>query len=220
MIKGVLLDIDGTLVLSNDAHAKSWVGALAKFGYHVEYSAVRPLIGMGSDKLLPQLVEGLDSESNHGKKISKVREEIFLKEYAKDLKPTPGSRALVAKFKDAGLKLMAASSAGSQTLKCLLKAAQVDDLLTQATTSDDAGKSKPDPDIVHAALEKINLDPTDVLMVGDTPYDIEAAGRAGVQVVAVRCGGWKDKNLEGAIAIYDDPADILAQFETSPFAMT
>jgi HAD superfamily hydrolase (TIGR01509 family) len=219
MLKGVLLDVDGTLVLSNDAHAEAWVRAFAQFGYQIEYEEVRWLVGMGGDKIIPKLVPGLDSESGKGKEVTQFRTKLFQEEYVPALRGAPGSRKLVQKLRASDLKLMIASSAKEEELENLLKAAQVDDLLKEATTSGDADKSKPDPDIVHVALEKIGLPPEQVIMVGDTPYDIEAAGRAGVQMVAVRCGGWQDKDLAGAVAVYDDPADIVTDFETSPFAL-
>ena len=215
-MKGILLDIDGTLVLSNDAHAEAWVRAFEHFGYMVAYDAVRPLIGMGGDKLMPEIVPELGSDTDKASEVSKYRSQLFLNEYAAGLKPTPGSRALVQKLQSEGLKLLVATSAKAKELSVLLKAAEVDDLLKQATTSDDADNSKPDPDIVHAALDKIGLPATEVIMIGDTPYDIEAAGRAGVQLIALRCGGWEDKDLTGAVAIYDSPADLLINYDSSP----
>lgn len=215
-MKGILLDIDGTLVLSNDAHAEAWVRAFEHFGYTAEYEAVRLLIGMGGDKLMPEIIPELGQDGDKASEISKFRSKLFLKEYAPGLRPTPGSRALVQKLQSLGIKLLVATSAKAEELNVLLKAAEVDDLLKQATTSDDANNSKPDPDIVHAALEKIGLPPTEVIMIGDTPYDIEAAGRAGVQLIALRCGGWEDKDLTGAVAIYDDPADLLIHYDSSP----
>jgi HAD superfamily hydrolase (TIGR01509 family) len=217
VIKGVLLDVDGTLVLSNDAHARSWVEALAACGHTVRLEDVRPLIGMGSDKLLPALIPGIASDSAESEKMSDLHQKIFLEKYALHLRPAPGSRDLVGLLRDSGLKLVVASSASQASLQTLLRAAQVEDLLRQATTADDANNSKPDPDIVHAAFEKIRLPAAEVLMIGDTPYDVEAAGKAGVQLVAVRCGGWDDHRLEGAIAIYDDPADIYNHYKSSPF---
>ncbi len=216
MIKGVLLDIDGTLVLSNDAHARSWVAAFAHFDYEIAYYKVRRLIGMGGDKLMPQLVPGLESESENGQQISNYRSKIFLDKYALKLKPAPGSRALIKRLQKDGLKLMIASSAKDKELKSLLQAAHVDDLLREATTSDDVDNSKPDPDIVHAALTKIGLPPQQVLMLGDTPYDLEAVSKAGLALIALRCGGWNDKDLAGALAMYNDPADLLDHYETSP----
>jgi phosphoglycolate phosphatase-like HAD superfamily hydrolase len=110
-----------------------------------------------------------------------------------------------------------ATSAGADELALLLRQAQVDDLIEQATTSDEAGRSKPDPDIVCAALAKGGLRPEAAIMLGDTPYDIEAAARAGVASIAFRCGGWwDDRALAGALAIYDDPAALLADFDRSP----
>jgi phosphoglycolate phosphatase-like HAD superfamily hydrolase len=115
-----------------------------------------------------------------------------------------------------GLKAIVATSAKDQQLKALLKAVKVDDLMEEKATASDAKRSKPDPDIVHAAIEEAGIDPGQLIMIGDTPYDIEAAGRAKVRTIAFRSGGWSDKDLRGAIAIYDDPADLVAQYDSSP----
>jgi HAD superfamily hydrolase (TIGR01509 family) len=216
MIKGVLLDVDGTLVLSNDAHARSWVDAFRSHGVEVTFAQVRPLIGMGGDKIIPHLVRGLSSKEGEGRAISTARGEIFRESYAVDLQPTPGSRELVEYLQAKGLRLVVASSAKEDELRILLKAAGVDDLLEEATTSSDADKSKPDPDIIQVALQKMQLPADQVIMLGDSPYDIEAAGRAGVGCIALRCGGWKDVDLAGALAIYRDPADLLEHYHTSP----
>ena len=216
MVQGILLDVDGTLVLSNDAHALAWVEAFAEHGYTVEFDAVRALIGMGGDKLIPHLFPSLSKESGPGKTISEYRSRLFLDKYAQDLKPAPGSRELVERLLHDGLKLIVASSAKDSELEILLRAANVEGLLTEATTSSDTDGSKPEPDIVLVALDKIGMTGSEVVMLGDTPYDIEAAAAAGVAVIAVRCGGWNDADLRGAKAIYDDPADVLASYETSP----
>lgn len=212
MIRGILLDIDGTLVLSNDAHAHSWVDAFAKSGFTVSFEDVRPLIGMGGDKLIAALQPGLTDSQGMGKQIKEARSRIFLKKYAPQLKPAPGSRQLLQALLARDLKVIAASSSKQDELDVLLKAAEVDDLLTEATTSDDADNSKPDPDIVELALDRLGLSADESLMLGDTPYDIEAAKKTGVKCIAVRCGGWPDSKLQGALAIYDDPADVLIHF--------
>jgi phosphoglycolate phosphatase-like HAD superfamily hydrolase len=111
-----------------------------------------------------------------------------------------------------------ASSAKKDELESLLKAARVDDLIPRRTTSDDAEQSKPAPDIVEVALKSIDKDPQHVVMLGDTPYDVESAGKAGVGVIAVRCGGHGDQELDGALAIYDDTADVLAHYDESPLS--
>ncbi|HSH55882.1 MAG TPA: HAD family hydrolase [Candidatus Limnocylindrales bacterium] len=210
MIQGILFDVDGTLVDSNDQHAHSWVEAFAAHGYDVPYEDVRRLIGMGGDKLIQSLQPGLNDEEGVGKEIKELRSKTFLEKYAPTLKPTNGARDLVLAVQGLGLQTMVASSAKQDELDALLTAANVQDLLTEATTSDDAENSKPDPDIIHVALNKIGLKPSEVGMIGDTPYDIEAATKAGVACVVLRSGGWSDRDLSDAFAIYNDPADLLA----------
>lgn len=212
--RGVMLDVDGTLVLSNDAHARAWVEAFAEHGYDIPFERVRPLMGMGGDKLLPTLVPDLSSTAGVGKQIADRRKEIFLTRYAPTLQPAPGARLLVERMRDAGLRLVVASSAKRDELDVLLKAAQVEDLLDQRVTASDARESKPAPDVVGVAMDRIGLPPGQVVMLGDTPYDIESAGKLGVRTLAVRCGGSDDSRLARAIAIYDNPADLLAHFDT------
>lgn len=214
-IRGVILDVDGTLVDSNDAHARAWVEALAGEGIEVPFERVRPLIGMGGDKLLPH-VSGLEEESPRGKRIVERRGEIFKARYLPGLKAFPKTRELLLKMHERGLKLVVASSAKEDELKPLLEIAGAADLIEEKTSSDDAENSKPDPDIVKAALDESGLSAYETVMIGDTPYDIEAASGAGLKVVAFRSGGWNDDELARAMAIYDGPADLLAHYDSSP----
>jgi HAD superfamily hydrolase (TIGR01509 family) len=214
-IRGVILDVDGTLIDSNDAHARAWVEALAEFGYAVPYEKVRPLIGMGGDKLMPA-VGGPSEESAEGKQITQRRAEIFKQRYLPTLKAFPVTRELLEHMRARGLKRAVASSAKQDELEPLLKLAGADDLIEKKTSSDDADSSKPDPDIVQVALEKLGLPPEQVVMIGDTPFDVEAAGKAGIGTIALRCGGWHDHDLVGALAVYQDPADLLARYDSSP----
>lgn len=217
-VQGVLLDLDGTLVLSNDIHAESWAEAFAAFGYGVSFDQVRPLIGMGADQLIPKIIPELDGQSGEGKEIADHRKSLILEKYIRQIQAAPGSRELVQRLSAVGLKLVIASSASQEESAQLQKIAQIDDLIEQETTSADADASKPEPDIVQAALEKGGLQASETLMLGDTPYDIESAGKAGVSVIALRCGGFPDEQLQGAIAIYDNPADLLRHFDDSPLA--
>ena len=217
MLDGVIFDIDGTLVDSNDAHAESWVDTFAEAGYDVPFAVVRPLIGMGADKLLPKTI-GIGNESDVGKKLTKRRSEIFQEKYLPKLRPLQGSRNLLLRVRSDGLKPIVATSAKDKELKGLLKAAQVDDLIEEKATASDAKRSKPDPDIVRAAIEESEIPADRLLMVGDTPYDIEAAGRAKVRTIAFRSGGWKDADLKDAVEIYDGPADLLAHYDSSLIA--
>jgi HAD superfamily hydrolase (TIGR01549 family) len=219
-LQGAILDVDGTLVLSNDAHAQGWVEAFAAFGYEVKFEQVRPLIGMGGDQIVPKFAPGLDGKEGKGKEIANRRKELIINKFGSNLAPTNGARELLQKMQQEGLRLLIATSATSQELSVLLKAARVDDLLSQdeAATSSDAEKSKPEPDIVEVALSKLEMQPDSVVMLADTPYDIESASKAGVGVIAFRCGGFDDSQLKDAIAIYNDPADLLAQYDSSPLA--
>lgn len=217
-LRGVILDVDGTLVLSNEAHAQAWVDAFQEFGYDVDVARVRPLIGMGGDKLLPAVVPELSEERGPGQEIAERRKAIFRERYAAELEPTPGSRELLQHLRAQGLATIIASSASRDELDLLLAAARVADLVEAATTSSDAEESKPAPDIVGVALDRLQLSPDEVLMIGDTPYDIAAARGCGVGVIAVRSGGHDDESLAGALAIYADPAELLVYFPDSPLA--
>lgn len=216
--QAVILDIDGTLVLSNDAQARAWCEAFADAGYDIPFERVRPLIGKGGDQVIPELVPGLNDQEGKGKSISERRKELILNRYGPTLTPANGSRDLVLRIQNAGLQLAIASSATEAELNILLKAAQVEGLIQEATTSGDAEASKPAPDIVAVALSKLQMDPRQVVMIGDTPYDIESAGQCGVGVIALRCEGFADSQLAKALAIYDDPADLVKHFADSPLA--
>lgn len=214
MLRGVIFDIDGTLVDSNDAHAQSWVDTFVEAGYEVPFAAVRPLIGMGADKLLPKTI-GVRHDSKEGRKLVQQRSKIFREKYLPQLVPFEKSRALVSRIRSDGLKAIVATSAKDEELAGLLKAARVEDLMEEKATASDAKRSKPDPDIVEAAVEESGLSTDELVMIGDTPYDIEAAARAQVRCIGFRCGGWSDEALEGAVEIYDGPADLLAHHESS-----
>jgi HAD superfamily hydrolase (TIGR01509 family) len=170
---------------------------------------------MGGDKLMPR-VSRLTEESPAGQQIAARRAEIFLREWMPTLKAFPCARDLVLAVRELGITAVAASSARKDELAPLLEIAGVSALMDGATSSDDAEESKPDPDIVQAALQRAGVAPRDAIMIGDTPYDIEAARRAGVPVLAFRCGGWTDDELHGALAVYDGPADLLMQLNESP----
>lgn len=219
LINNLILDVDGTLVDSNDAHACTWVQALEEHGFHASFEQVRPLIGMGGDKVLPD-VAGLSKESEQGQQISKRHKALFMSHYLPKLHAFPRAWELLQHLHQQGFELVVASSAGPDELAGLLKVIdpRAPNLFSGETSSKDAPHSKPDPDVIHAALHKIDARPEETLMLGDTAYDIEAAARSGVKTIAFRCGGWSDHDLQGAIALYDGPADLLARYQQSPLA--
>lgn len=215
--RAVILDVDGTLVDSNDAHADAWVEAFAAFGITVAYDAVRRSIGMGGDKLMPE-VSGIEEGSPLGRRIANRRAGIFASRYLPGITAFPRVRELALRLRDDGFTLAVASSAKEDELDPLIAAAGVSDLIPTRTSSDDADRSKPDPDIVVAALKRTGVDRARAVMIGDTPYDVAAAKRAGIDIVGVECGGWTREALAGAVEVYRDPADLLDRYDSSVFA--
>ncbi|MET0383906.1 MAG: HAD family hydrolase, partial [Burkholderiaceae bacterium] len=215
-IRAVLVDIDGTLIDSNDAHARAWMSVLNRHGHGFPYGDIRPLIGMGGDKLLEELL-GLAADSPETRALGDERGRVFLETELHRLAPTRGARALLERLRAAGLKIVVATAAQAAETAALLRQAGVDDLIDRAASSADAERSKPDPDIVRSALRKAGVRPSEALMLGDTPYDVDAAAQAGVATIALRCGGWwNDDVFAEAAALYDDPADLLASLDGSP----
>jgi len=216
-LKAVLLDVDGTLVDSNDAHAQAWLDVLQQNGYETTFERVRALIGEGGDKLIPQIT-GLDPESHEATRLSHERGRHFMREYLPQVRAFPKAEALLARLSDSGLRLVVASSAKDEELAPLLEVCGASRYIAHQTSTDDARHSKPDPDIVQAALRKAECTPGEAVLLGDTPYDMLAAARAGVGAVALRSGGHSDASLSRALAIYDDAADLLAHYDSSVFA--
>ena len=207
----VLLDVDGTLIGSNAAHAEAWTRALREHGVTVDIGQIRPLIGMGADKLLPA-VASVSEDSTLGQAMG-LRKKAIFETLLPGLQPTAGARPLLEYLLERGTQLVIATSADDREVEALLQRAGVADLLPQRASKDDASESKPDPDIVNAALIRSSARPESAVMIGDTPYDIEAASRAGIDAIALRCGGhWSDGDLRGAVAIFDDPATLLARW--------
>ncbi len=215
--RAVILDVDGTLVDSNDAHAKAWVQALAEYGYTVPFEKVRPLIGKGGDKVLPE-VAGISEDSPEGQKISQRRSEIFKERYLPHIRAFPCARELLQHMRERGLKLAVASSSKPDELRALLQLVGAADLVEEKTSSKDAKDSKPSPEPVQVTLQRLGYPPDQVVMLGDTPYDIESAQKVGVATIALRSGGWSDFDLANAIAIYDNTADLLEHYDSSPLA--
>jgi HAD superfamily hydrolase (TIGR01549 family) len=192
------------------------VTAFDEAGITVEYDAVRRSIGMGGDKLMPA-VSQIEESSALGERISTRRGEIFKDTYLPALRGFPAARELMERFLSDGFALAVASSAAEDELQPLLERAGIADLIHRRTSSDDAENSKPDPDIVKAALEEAGCDASSAIMLGDTPYDVEAARRAGVRIVGVESGGWGKDDLAGAVAVYRDLSHLLVEYERSPF---
>lgn len=214
MITSVLLDLDGTIVDSNDAHAMSWMEALRAYSISVTFPQIREKIGMGADQLLPSL--GIFPENPHSREIQAKRGEVFRTRYLPSIRPFPGAKDLVEHLMRQGFKLIVATSSSQSDLDAILRQTGLDDLLKSSTSTKDAEYSKPEPDIIQAALRKVHATPREALMIGDTPYDIYSARRAGVDTIAFTCGGSSRQDLRDAIAIYEGPQELLKAFRKSP----
>ena len=219
MLKAVIFDIDGTLVDSVDLHARAWQEAFAHFGHQVEFSAVRSQIGKGGDQLMPVFLDP-DLLREGGEEISTFRSELFKRDYLPRARAFPGVRSLFQCIKEAGQTVVLASS-GKEEIDHHVKAAEIGDLVDAVTTADDAECSKPEPDIFAAALERIApLNADQALVVGDSPFDAEAAAKIGLSTTGLLCGGFTEEVLRtaGCLAIYRDPADLHECYQQSPLA--
>ena len=212
----VIFDVDGTLVDSVDFHAEAWQRAFAAFGFDFDLLKVRSQIGKGGDELLPVFLDD-DVIKKQGKQIEAYRQRLFEREYFHRVLGFPKVPELFRFLIDAGKIIALGSSAKTDDLKVYKKAAGIEGMTTVETTSDDAERSKPHPDIFIAALERLKLPAHTVVVVGDTPYDVEAAKKAGMTATGLLCGGFSEDLLRdaGAADIYRDPGHLLEALEAT-----
>jgi HAD superfamily hydrolase (TIGR01509 family) len=217
-VKAAIFDMDGTLIDSNDLHARAWQDVFHEYGRDVGFEDVRGQIGKGGDQLMPVFLSKADIAAR-GEEIEARRAEIFKRRYLPQVKPFQDVRALFQRLIDDGVKVALASSAKADELETYKQIAGIEDLVSAETSSDDAERSKPKPDIFQAALVKANVSGAEAIAIGDTPYDAQAAGKAGVRTIGFLCGGWSEADLRkaGCFRIYQDPADLLAHYADSPF---
>ena len=217
---GVIFDVDGTLLDSVDYHARAWQETLEHFGCRVAFEDVRNQIGKGGDQLMPVFLSE-DIVKRRGKDIEEYRSNLFKREFLPRVRAFPAVRDLFERILQDGYKIALASSAKGDELEEYTRRANVAGLLDAETSSDDADRSKPYPDIFLAAMRKAGLEPEHCFIVGDTPYDAEAARGAGARVIGVLCGGFPEQWLRdsGCEAIYRDPDDLLHRYDTSPIGV-
>jgi HAD superfamily hydrolase (TIGR01509 family) len=219
-MRAAIFDIDGTLLDSVDLHARAWVEAFAHFGVEADESDVRRQIGKGGDELMPVFLPRERVERD-GETIEAYRSDLFKRSYLPKVRPFPGVRPLFEHLRAEGLTIALASSGKRAEVERYTEILQIGDLVDVATSSDDAERSKPHPDIFQAALKKLASGAGDTIhVVGDTPYDAEAAAKAGLPAIGLLCGGFPEPDLSaaGCVALYRDPQDLLARFAGSPLA--
>lgn len=221
MVKAVLCDIDGTLVQSNWLHAEAWQVAFGAMGIHVELEALRRQIGKGGDELIPVFVPWWKQEIVE-EPLKALRKYVFQHGLRQKVEPIPGVRELLVRVREVGIKVALASSSAKDDLEVMKKIARIEDLVDEQTCADDTERAKPHPDIFEAALKRLGLNCTECIALGDTPYDAESAGKAGVRTIGVTTGGWSKKDLlaAGCVEAYDGAAELLANFEQSALVRT
>jgi len=215
LIKAIIFDIDGTLMDSNDAHAKSFVEAFKEFGKAVPFDEIKCLIGMGADDILEKYLSK-EEIKDFGEKLTEFRKKDFLENYLPDVKIFPKVRELFERIKADGKQSALASSASEEELEKYRKKLNISDLYEKETNSDDAEEAKPAPDIFQAAFDKLkDVEKSEVLVIGDTPYDAEAATKAKLTIFGVTSGGWsREKLLEtGCAEVFRDIAKIYRNYE-------
>jgi HAD superfamily hydrolase (TIGR01509 family) len=211
-IKAMLLDIDGTLVDSNDKHADCWVEAFAHFGKTVEWPEVRDQIGKGGDLLVPDTLSAREMLT-FGEDVKKYRGELWKERYMHTVQPFGGAREAIEALHARGIKLAFASSSNPDEVEYYVELLGAAPLLEGATSKEDAEFSKPSPEIFQAALEQLRSDPARTLAIGDTPYDVLAAHRVPVPIVAVLSGGFPRERLAKAEFLFDDVSAMVRELD-------
>lgn len=214
MARAALLDVDGTLIDANYQHALAWYRAFRRHRIVLPVWRIHRHVGMGGDQIVTALVgEQLDAEK--GEEIRGTRDELY-QELIDEVAPLEGARELIVDLKERGFTAVLASSSPQKEIDHyleLLGGPHVD----AWTTKDDVESTKPAPDLVRAALEKAGTD--DAVMIGDTPWDIEAARKAGIETVTVITGGFSEQELRdaGSAAVYESVDDLRRRLDEPPF---
>ena len=219
MIRAVIFDLDGTLVDSNDLHAEAWQETFRRYGKEIPYEDLRRQIGKGGDQYLPVFLNEREMQEI-GPEVEKFRADLFKQKYLARVRPFPKVRALFQRLRDEGKRVALGSSGNNDEVTHYAELANIGELFETQTTKSDVDHSKPRPDVFLSALNLLGTPADETIVIGDTPYDVQAAKKASLQTIGLRCGGFPEDELRasGAIAIYDDPADLLQSYHRSPLA--
>jgi len=209
-----ILDIDGTLVDSNYQHTVAWYGALREHGHTISMYRIHRHIGMGGDQIVTALL-GEDVEERDGDAIRESEKERYMSRYIDSVQTLEGARDLIVRLKDGGRKVVLASSAKPEEVDHYLDLLDARDLADAWTTSGDVQRTKPEPDLIHAALDK--LDGANAVMVGDSTWDCRAARNAGVETIAVLTGGFSAQELfdAGALSVFASMPELLDRLDAT-----
>lgn len=216
--KAAIFDVDGTLTDSVHLHTKAWQETFQHFGHSVPFRDIRAQIGKGGDQLMPVFLSEEEIKAK-GEAIEKYRGDLFKREFLEKVKPFAKVRELFQKILEDGWKIALATSAKKDELQTYKDICNISDLLDTETASDDAEKSKPHPHIFVAAMKCLDVEPSDCMVVGDSPYDAEAATKAGIRSIGFLSGGFAEEELKkaGFETICWGTPDLYAKYEDSLF---
>lgn len=216
-IAAIIFDMDGTLVDTNAVHVEAWRRAFQRCGFEVEEPRIMAEIGKGGDMLVPSILDEA-AEAEHGERLREYCGNEFL-DIAKSqsFQLFPQVPELLQALRENGIKTAIATSATQEHLKAIQKSAdsRLVTLVDAVVTATDAENSKPEPDIILAAVEKLEVSPEQCVMIGDTPHDAEASRRGGIAFVGLTSGGHNEATLReaGAVEVWNDTADLLNNLE-------
>jgi HAD superfamily hydrolase (TIGR01509 family) len=216
--RAILFDIDGTLVDSNDAHVEAWHRAFAAEGFAFSRTEIHAQVGKGGDNLVPSLLPGVPLGIQE--RLSHAEGEIYKRDFMHEVEPFEGVREVLKRLAERGHTLILASSASRAEVDYYVDLLDADGLITGTTSKDDVRHSKPCPDIFAAALDLTGGPPAGAIVIGDTPYDVLAARRAGIDAIAVLSGGFTREELasSGPVAIYQNAREVEDDYENSILA--
>jgi HAD superfamily hydrolase (TIGR01549 family) len=212
--KTAILDIDGTLVDTNYHHAVAWYRAFRQHGIIVPTWRIHRHVGMGGDQLIEALA-GKKAEDERGDDIRNAEKAVYLT-FIEEVEPIEGARELIEDLKERGHSVILASSAKENEVEHYLDLLKVREIVDGWTTSADVEETKPEPDLVKAAIEKGAGDAA--VMLGDSTWDCEAAKRAGVATVALLTGGFSEEELRdaGAVEVFDSLVELRRKLDDTP----
>jgi HAD superfamily hydrolase (TIGR01549 family) len=212
-----LLDVDGTLVDTNYHHALAWYRSFREHGIALPVWRIHRHVGMGGDQLVPALAPGIDQELHEA--IEETRGQKYA-ELIDEVQAFDQAHELIEELKREGITVVLASSSPQDELDHYLDLLDARDLADAWTTKDDVDATKPAPDLVLAALDKAET--TEAVMVGDTPWDVKAARKAGVDTICVITGGFSRQELEeaGAVAVYESAEELRERLDSTPLSFS